>query len=246
MYKLPSGSPFMFGSGFLKQGNLFILFFIVSCNCSISQRGRACMEVFKQLRFTSFLLKCVYMMLAIIHFALLKTSITSISLQFTCRSNSIGDTLNYTISDTVPMPPSKSCVIADSRMKEIFNDTIVASHCHPKQLFTVKTRSGGGATYTSDWSSIRKFSATLSLIFDETNGQSLTHRPLDKQLDTYLRAQKPPQIWSSADLDESCDFLRCRISYRVKYTESESDIQINNLLYKNTQNVKTLSIFLIF
>ena len=76
----------MFGSGFLKQGNLFILFFIVSCNCSISQRGRACMEVFKQLRFTSFLLKCVYMMLAILHFALLlKTSI--ITLQFTCRSD---------------------------------------------------------------------------------------------------------------------------------------------------------------
>ena len=183
-----------------------------------------------------------------------------LTLHFICRNNSIGDTSSsigdscrnisfgdtYSIGDSVIMPPSKSCVIADSRMQEIFHDTIVASHCHPKELFKVKTRSGGGASYTSDWGSIKKFSATLSLILEETHGQSLTHRPLVKQLDSFLQAQKPPKIWSSADLDETCDYLRCRISYRVKYTESESDIQNNNLLYKNTQNVKTLSIFLIF
>ena len=187
------------------------------------------------------------MMLAILHFALLlKTSITATSLQFTCRFNSIGDTLNYTISDTVPMPQSKSCVINDQRMHQILTETIILSQCNPKELFKLKTRPGGGALYSSDWPNIKKYSQLLSLILDETQGQSLTHRPLVKQFDKFLRSQTPPKIWSSCDIDESCDFLRCSIPYRVKYTESESDIQNNNLLYKNTQNAKTLSNFWIF
>ena len=123
----------------------------------------------------------------------------------------------FAIGHTYQMPQSKSCVINDARMQEIFTDTKVLSHCNPKELFKLKTRPGGGALYTSDWANIKKFSQTLSLILDEPNGTSLTHRPLVKQLDTFLRAQKPPKIWSSADIDESCDFLRCSNSVGILY-----------------------------
>jgi hypothetical protein len=125
------------------------------------------------------------MLLLAIAFAILKTSI---SLNFTSR---IGDTstgaLNFTCrGDTlsVIMPQNKSCVINDARMQEIFTETIVLSYCNPKELFKLKTRPGGGALYSSVWANIKKKSHTLSLILDETNGQSLTHRPLGKQLDT--------------------------------------------------------------
>jgi hypothetical protein len=109
------------------------------------------------------------------------------------------------------MPSHTSLVVDDKLMLQIFADTVAFAKLAPGKLFRVKMTKN---KMTSDWSVINTFVSTLSAILEATNGRQLMHRQTVKQLDTFLKSQKPTIIWSINDLDESIDFLRCLPKYK--------------------------------